>query len=142
MRHEPTVRIAGSRYEGACSCGWGANRCRPKENLALDDASAHAKRQTVQCRKVKFHTEAAPLDAVVRAKIAAALHSNKKRREQRAYECGDCGGWHITSQPRKAPIGAITKALKAGAPVTQIMDDLDVDYATVKEIRDQMAAAS
>lgn len=40
------------------------------------------------------------MDALVSAKIRAALHGSKKRRECRAYRCPTCNGaWHLTSQP-------------------------------------------
>lgn len=33
------------------------------------------------------------------AVAAAALNPASRRREQRAYKCLDCRGWHLTSRP-------------------------------------------
>ena len=31
------------------------------------------------------------------------LRGRRHRRERRAYECPHCGGWHLTSQPKRRP---------------------------------------
>lgn len=34
--------------------------------------------------------------------LAGIDHDNPRRREQRAYRCPECAGWHLTSQARNA----------------------------------------
>lgn len=34
--------------------------------------------------------------------LAGLDHDNPRRREQRAYRCPKCAGWHLTSQPRNS----------------------------------------
>jgi len=36
---------------------------------------------------------------LLKAKIRRALHNNNNRREERAYPCQHCNGWHLTSNP-------------------------------------------
>lgn len=48
--------------------------------------------------KVRFHTETAAQLALTDAKIARAFRSNTKRREQGAYQCEFCHGFHLTSK--------------------------------------------
>jgi hypothetical protein len=57
---------------------------------------------TCACGKVGWSNERKAKDALVRAKIAFALYGNRRRREQRAYECPiRRGTWHLTSQPER-----------------------------------------
>lgn len=49
------------------------------------------------CPKKRFATEHAAGQALVSAKIRRYLHGNLKRREERAYHCVNCDGWHLTS---------------------------------------------
>jgi len=37
--------------------------------------------------------------ALVDAKIKRAFGRSQKRREERSYYCGNCNGFHLTSQP-------------------------------------------
>lgn len=55
------------------------------------------KRKVCKCQKVKYTEEGARM-ALVQAKIKRYLHHNKKRREERHYECpGQPGIFHLTS---------------------------------------------
>lgn len=58
------------------------------------------------CRgKVRFASWDAAQLALVNAKIARALRRKPtKRGEQRAYYCGNCNGFHLTSRPTWTPI--------------------------------------
>lgn len=59
---------------------------------------------TCACGKVGWLNRAKAEDVLVRAKIAFTLYGNKRRREQRTYEClTRRGTWHLTSQPRHLP---------------------------------------
>lgn len=49
---------------------------------------------TFICNKVTYPTEAAAKASL--RKIRGA--KNKHKKPQRAYECPDCSGWHLTSQ--------------------------------------------
>ncbi|MBP2370277.1 hypothetical protein [Pseudonocardia parietis] len=56
--------------------------------------------KTCPCGKAAFPSKAAADQLVVKAKIAHALRRNRRRREQRTYECTTRPGvWHLTSQP-------------------------------------------
>lgn len=74
-----------------------------------------SKGMTCACGKQAFLSEAKAKDVLVRAKIAFSLYGNKKRREQRAYECNvRRGTWHLTSQPlrtRQGKVVALSYAL-------------------------------
>jgi hypothetical protein len=39
--------------------------------------------------------------ALVDAKIKRAFGRSQKRREERSYYCGNCNGFHLTSQPER-----------------------------------------
>lgn len=47
--------------------------------------------------KFRFATWDRANRALTDAKIARAFHRNNRRREERAYACDRCGGWHLTS---------------------------------------------
>lgn len=49
--------------------------------------------------KVRFRTEHDALIVLAEAKMRAALHNSKRRREERHYLCPHCSGWHLTSTP-------------------------------------------
>lgn len=57
-----------------------------------------------RCGKVVFADHAEASRAVVDAKIARSLRGRRRRREQRAYRCDPCGGWHLTSQEDSRPL--------------------------------------
>ena len=49
------------------------------------------------CEKVKYNDKIAAMLALARCK-----HSRKgKRRECRIYWCNECGGYHLTKQPKR-----------------------------------------
>lgn len=52
-----------------------------------------------RCGKVRFPDRLAALLAVASA-VALAERGNDARREVRAYPCGNCHGWHLTSNAR------------------------------------------
>ena len=49
--------------------------------------------------KKRYPTEQAAQVSLTSAKISRALHGQGNRREQRAYACVTCRGWHLTSEP-------------------------------------------
>lgn len=70
------------------------------------------------CGKVGWLSRGVAGDVLVRAKIAYALYGNRRRREQRVYECPDrAGTWHLTSQPEHRRGGGIV------APTYRVDDD-------------------
>ncbi len=50
--------------------------------------------------KLGYATEAEARDALLSTRIAAALGTSGRRREQRCYVCPNCGHWHLTSSGR------------------------------------------
>jgi hypothetical protein len=46
-----------------------------------------------RCTKRRYRTSADALDAL----ISTNRKPREKRREHRRYQCGNCGGWHLTS---------------------------------------------
>jgi hypothetical protein len=50
------------------------------------------------CVKVRYPSLEQARQVLIDAKIRAALHHNRRRREQRAYFCRACCGWHLTSR--------------------------------------------
>lgn len=56
----------------------------------VDRAHRHL---TGSCAKVRYRTSDDALDAL----IATNRRPREKRRETRRYQCGRCGGWHLTS---------------------------------------------
>lgn len=70
------------------------------------------------CGKTGWLNRAAAADVLVRAKISYSLYGNKRRREQRVYECTvRRGTFHLTSQPARKPSGLIE-------PPTYALDDM------------------
>lgn len=53
----------------------------------------------VVCEKRRFRDEAAALDELAGVRAFEHLHAHKL--PGRAYQCANCGGWHMTSQPRR-----------------------------------------
>lgn len=48
--------------------------------------------------KHRYPSQHAATQGLASARIRASLgHTN--RQEDRSYECGRCGGWHLTSKP-------------------------------------------
>jgi hypothetical protein len=43
--------------------------------------------------KLRYRTRVSAFDALAEAQASGS----PKREEARAYECADCGGWHLTS---------------------------------------------
>ncbi len=54
--------------------------------------------------KHPYATAADAQGALLSTRIAAALHGNTKRREQRCYACPHCGHWHLSSSSTGAAI--------------------------------------
>jgi hypothetical protein len=54
--------------------------------------------------KVRFGTAGAAGQALVEAKIRAALRSSTRRRECRYYRCDLCDGYHLTSRPDRQQV--------------------------------------
>lgn len=52
--------------------------------------------------KVRFADSLDAERAVAQA-ILASGSGNPRRREERAYRCPDCDGWHLTSKPHRPP---------------------------------------
>jgi hypothetical protein len=103
MRHQPAVEDRDRGYFlPVCSCGWRAGYASPGEEKARKRAEAHAAAKEA-CEKVTWPTEQEARQALLDAKIAKGLKRNSRRREQRAYWCPRCQGWHLTSRP--APRG-------------------------------------
>ena len=40
-------------------------------------------------------------EAVWGIRLDRYLRGRRRRRERRAYACPHCGGWHLTSQPKR-----------------------------------------
>lgn len=59
-------------------------------------------------RKRRYRDEATALHEleVVQAKRAAEHPDGDRPRECRAYFCGECSGWHLTSQPNQKAAAA------------------------------------
>lgn len=55
------------------------------------------------CTKYRFPDKHSADVAVTDAKLARVFHGNRRRQEERAYECRNCGGWHLTSQELARP---------------------------------------
>ena len=56
-------------------------------------------KSAVPCRlKVTYHSWDEAHLMLVDCRIKAALRGSTKRRERRAYYCGEHNGWHLTSQ--------------------------------------------
>ena len=55
------------------------------------------------CRKRRLATLKAAEAALLRARIAAELRGDRRRREQRAYYHPPCKAYHLTSQPLNTP---------------------------------------
>lgn len=53
------------------------------------------------CTKAKKARYRDELDAMI-ALANMSSDDRAKRREQRAYRCPSCRGWHLTSQPKRA----------------------------------------
>lgn len=54
------------------------------------------------CRgKLRYADQHAALQALASCMLAN-WRGEPKRRELRAYECRHCGGWHLTSQEKRA----------------------------------------
>lgn len=49
--------------------------------------------------KLRFRDKKSALEVLHAAVAAAALNPGSRRREQRAYKCPHCRGWHLTSRP-------------------------------------------
>ncbi|ADU49602.1 hypothetical protein Intca_3116 [Intrasporangium calvum DSM 43043] len=69
-------------------------------------AAARRRTALVTCqrtRKVRFRDHRQAIEALHRAanarKWSLLRGATTRRREQRAYPCGHCKGWHLTSQP-------------------------------------------
>lgn len=59
---------------------------------------------TGPCTKVRFESRPEAEDALLRARVHASLRlgrHHQRRKERRAYYCGLCRGFHLTSQPVK-----------------------------------------
>jgi len=57
-----------------------------------------SRRRVWQCgNKVRYPDQQAAKDAVRVIKYQYGVEGTPKR----SYECEDCGGWHLTSQPAK-----------------------------------------
>lgn len=59
-----------------------------------------------KCRKRRYRDHAHAVKALrnsARARYLSDVDELRatRRRETRAYECDDCGGWHLTSQPQR-----------------------------------------
>lgn len=54
-----------------------------------------------KCPSEKFrYVSAESANEQLRLLRDRAARGDKRRRERAAYECPDCGGWHLTSKPR------------------------------------------
>jgi hypothetical protein len=53
----------------------------------------------VSSGKRRYRDKKSALQVLRTAVAAAALNPDSRRREQRAYRCPDCHGWHLTSRP-------------------------------------------
>jgi len=54
------------------------------------------------CTKRRFASWDEAGLVLVDAKIERVLRGKQRRREERVYYCGNCEGFHLTSQPRES----------------------------------------
>lgn len=64
------------------------------------------KRSCNKTLKQRYASEEAALRMLLTARIKRSLRENSNRREERAYWCLFCDGWHLTSQPFDPSKGA------------------------------------
>lgn len=50
-------------------------------------------------RKIRYRTKSAAHMALAAVQLRLVEQLDHRRREQRAYSCDFCGGWHLTSRP-------------------------------------------
>ena len=60
----------------------------------------------VSSGKRRYRDKKSALQVLRTAVATAALNPDSRRREQRAYKCPDCRGWHLTSRPAWSIPGA------------------------------------
>ena len=52
--------------------------------------------------KIRYRTAAGARLALWRIWVARYLRGRRHRHERRVYACPHCGGWHLTSQPKRS----------------------------------------
>jgi hypothetical protein len=53
--------------------------------------------------KIRYRTAAGAKWALWGITLDRYLRGRRRRRERRSYSCPHCGGWHLTSQPKRRP---------------------------------------
>jgi hypothetical protein len=51
--------------------------------------------------KIRYRTAAGAKWALWGITLDRYLRGRRRRRERRSYSCPHCGGWHLTSQPKR-----------------------------------------
>lgn len=56
--------------------------------------------------KIRYGTEQEATNVLLKAMIQRGLRGKNHRREQRAYLCPECKGWHLTRQAKRSTTAA------------------------------------
>lgn len=78
---------------------------RPPCRVCGVQAGTHLRDCRAWChaeRKLRHPDRHSALVALTDAKIQRVLHHMNGYRQERAYECPTCRGWHLTSKPDRA----------------------------------------
>lgn len=96
----------GPQHKGAAAARHATKRAQAEARNAATapERRARARRECPHGKRQYPDAHTAQVELVDR--VLQRNRGKAKRQEQRAYQCPDCGGWHLTSKPDRASGGA------------------------------------